>query len=738
MNQTQIQSWLLGTAKVNFTSTSGTQWLGHAPYREDKRPSFSVNIVNGLWHDHATKEGGNLQQLAKRMNLPMLDFMKTNTNNNGKKSKETVYPYKDENGNLLYEAVRIDKPDGKIVFQRQPDGKGGYKKNAQGKYRVDKNIRLVIYKLPEIIERCRQGETKLCIVEGEKCADLMSSLGFTVTCNVRGAGSWIEAYNEQVPEEIEEVYIFPDFDKPGIRHAEQIANSLSDMGFIVKLILLGYEIKENHGDDVFDFIKRDGHTKEDILEIIENTPPYSNDLNNTTFPIEAIPRELRSFMATAAKSISRPVDFIFVPSLAILGSAIGSNVKVEIKEGWEEKPILFTAVIGDSGSGKSPGQKIAKEPVLLKQSETDKEYKQRQIKAYIAWKEYEEEKKLLNKEDKQNFPKPNIEKRVPSPPVYFAVDVTTEALASYHQDNPRGLIQILDELKGLINSLNQYKGGKGNDRQFILSLHNGGEISVLRKGGNGKGDGRERITIPETCISITGGIQPSEISAIIGDNPDLPSDGFAPRFLMAFPDYSLSFYNDSAVLPKVERERYREIYEKVFDFGNSGRVLRFSPKAKLIWEYVYNKLIIERITGDMPAILNETWMKMITHSARITLIFHIIRVVTEGADENEIDETSIYTAWKLVEYFKAHARKIYNKASGDSGNNNFRKVIECLKNKGNKLTARDIRRSVKLGDTKAVHLILDAMVENGFLTTSRDGKRQCYSLSRKYIETEKL
>lgn len=51
----------LGYAPVR---KSANELLYHAPYREDKRPSFRVNVAKGLWFDFGTGKGGDIFDLA--------------------------------------------------------------------------------------------------------------------------------------------------------------------------------------------------------------------------------------------------------------------------------------------------------------------------------------------------------------------------------------------------------------------------------------------------------------------------------------------------------------------------------------------------------------------------------------------------------------------------------------------------------------------------------------------------
>jgi hypothetical protein len=61
---------------------------------------------------------------------------------------------------------------------------------------------------------------------------------------------------------------------------------------------------------------------------------------------------------------------------------------------------------------------------------------------------------------------------LPVKPVLRSVlldDATTEAIAPHLEWNPRGLGISKDEGVALVRGFNQYKQGKGNDRQFFLS-----------------------------------------------------------------------------------------------------------------------------------------------------------------------------------------------------------------------------------------------------------------------------
>src|SRR5680860_1103921 len=81
---------------------------------------------------------------------------------------------------------------------------------------------------------------------------------------------------------------------------------------------------------------------------------------------------------------------------------------------------------------------------------------------------------------------------------------TVEGLGSLLADNPRGLLLCRDELSGWIKAMNQYKGGKGADREFFLSVFTGEPIVIDRKNS-------PTINISNPFLAIVGGITPDNV-----------------------------------------------------------------------------------------------------------------------------------------------------------------------------------------------------------------------------------
>ncbi len=123
----------------------------------------------------------------------------------------------------------------------------------------------VLYRLPEL-----QGKTTAYVVEGEKDADRLWSIGLPATTGAGGAGKWRPEYVQQLKAaSIEQVVVFPDNDDAGRQHAEDVARSCHDAGIKVKVVTLpDLPVK----GDVSDYLTT--HTKEDLIAMVKATPTY--------------------------------------------------------------------------------------------------------------------------------------------------------------------------------------------------------------------------------------------------------------------------------------------------------------------------------------------------------------------------------------------------------------------------------------------------------------------------------
>ena len=216
-------------------------WRAHSPLREEKKPSLGITDVGDkiLMNDFG---GGRTDDILGHLNLSMADLYREPAappvRSSGRGRRVAVYPYEDSNGNLLAAKSRLE-PKG-FRWRRPSDEtrrrwreiSGHTKAWADvvediGKARPGAwmpgrgGIDVSIYRLPDLVDHRR-----VVVVNGEKAADRLWSLGFAATCGPSGESHWTEAYTDDVWRcGAAEVVVLPDNDKTGHEAGLRIARA---------------------------------------------------------------------------------------------------------------------------------------------------------------------------------------------------------------------------------------------------------------------------------------------------------------------------------------------------------------------------------------------------------------------------------------------------------------------------------------------------------------------------------
>jgi AAA domain len=166
--------------------------------------------------------------IAKAMGLTMSDMTDPRANGNGHQhhAGQRVFPYRDEQGKVLFEVVR--EPD-KRFWQRLP----GAEKGGIG------DARRVLFGLPELLATNPGDVVAIC--EGEKCAIAVASLGIASTTNPHGAGKWRPEFTGWLKHHLADrkFLVCADNDLEGKKHAVHVGDSLQAAGLEVYLAELG-------------------------------------------------------------------------------------------------------------------------------------------------------------------------------------------------------------------------------------------------------------------------------------------------------------------------------------------------------------------------------------------------------------------------------------------------------------------------------------------------------------------
>lgn len=249
----------------------GSAW--QCPAHEDKRASLSVSEGKDGKALLKCFSGCEAGAIAEALGLKMTElFPPKDDRAKPRKSGgpapwdrpiRTTFPYRDAEGELLFEQVRFDdaETEGGKCQPRQPDpsARGGWSWKALG------SIPRPLYRLPELRDARAAGRT-IFVPEGEKDVETLRSLGLAATTNYGGADGWKAPLAEELAGA--DVVILPDNDPPGEKHAAAILRSLRGKAARVRVLRLpGLPPK----GDVTDWVEAGG-TLEELEAMAEAQP----------------------------------------------------------------------------------------------------------------------------------------------------------------------------------------------------------------------------------------------------------------------------------------------------------------------------------------------------------------------------------------------------------------------------------------------------------------------------------
>ena len=256
------------------------------------------------------------------------------------------------------------------------------------------------------------------------------------------------------------------------------------------------------------------------------------------FPLEVFGDDWADWISKTAKGAGSPVDYVAAGLIGGSSVLIGSSCLASPWKSWKEPAILWSCLVGNPSSGKTPG--LSSPLDLLKKldgeinagfDEEIDEYDRRLQEAKIATDLWKADVKIALKKGVPSPPKPE-KAHEPEPPIrrrLIANDATVEIIAPIVQKNPKGILYFRDELAGWLEGMNQYKGKGGGDRAFWLEAYNGNSFTVDRV----KFGVNKPIHVPSLFVPVIGGIQPQRLNRALLNDTD---DGLSARFLYLWPN----------------------------------------------------------------------------------------------------------------------------------------------------------------------------------------------------------
>jgi hypothetical protein len=337
---------------------------------------------------------------------------------------------------------------------------------------------------------------------------------------------------------------------------------------------------------------------------------------------------VRAYVEAAADSLRVPPEMVAVPLLGLAGALIGNRLHLILKNSWREYLTFYLAIVARPGAAKTPALGLAQWPLDALQKAAHERYTER-LAAYD-----DELESWRQSKDGEKPQKPQLRH-------YFSTELTVEALAGMLAGAP-GVAIIRDEISGWVAAMDQYKGGKGSDRQQYLSLWSAQTLKVDRKGGGS-------VYVPKPVACVVGGIQP-DLAGTLHDAAKR-RDGFVERILPVVPDVEPALWTDAAP----STELYRDVLA-VFEAldrlertdDGCGVQLSSEARASFVPWVDENAALVAAAEG----LAGGFYAKLPAHVARFALILHALW--NPHDPRPMLNAARMEDAIELGEFFRAH------------------------------------------------------------------------------------
>lgn len=609
-----------------------------------------------------------------------------------------TYDYRDEAGKLLFQVVRYatkSPTDPKVFSQRRPspDGKGGWVDNVNG-------VRRVLYHLPELLAN---DQAQVFIVEGEKDADRLASLGLIATTNSGGAGKWLDGYADSLRGR--NVVILPDNDAPGRRHAAKVRQSLQGVAASVKTLSLpGLPPK----GDVSDWLDVQGQGREQLLLLVATagstalppefpeeawTPPVllGEEYDVPEFPRGVLPSWLEEWVDAIAEATQTPRDLAALISTTIYGAGWARKVRVQVRTGWTEPTNLFTATALPSGERKTPVFEEARLPVdEYEQSERERmapiiaraASEHRMIEARLKAAETKAAKATdTNERDQAKHEAKGLAEdldrhKVPADPVLVVDDETPESIGQVLAVQGGRLLQASAEG----TPIEIVKGRYSNQPNFDVHLkaHAGDTLRTGRVG-------RQRETVFRPALSVALAVQPDVIRGL-AEVATMVARGYVARYLFAIPRSRLGSRKVAAPpVPAEVRNTYRAQVRSAWSFplppaDGPEHLLHFSSGGNRAIREFEEWLEPQLAPGAELSHLAGWANKLAGATARVAAVLHL----GDHADLDQaiitlVSEDVVRRAIRLSrDYLIPHAKAAFGLMGADPTVEAAKKLLACL------------------------------------------------------------
>ncbi len=418
-----------------------------------------------------------------------------------------------------------------------------------------------------------------------------------------------------------------------------------------------------------------------------------------------LPDDLEVYLGLIAQQFGVNYSAVVACFLGISAFCLGGNKRIKIEHDRTDRAILWTALIGNSGDGKT-GIMMETGGRFLNNlhSQWDEEYQ--------------------NSPEDENGEKPPLKRLLSN-------SLTLEMLTELHTKNTLGIGIYSDELLMCIDGMDQFSKSRSAVLAKILTLYNGDRFD------NPTMMSDRRVANPYVCLM--GGIQPSLLDKLL--NEQHQQAGLAARFLLAYVE------ENAEITTKSERDRIGQqklslggsqvidkILERLVNNRETPHVVHYDDRAGVLMGEFEDLLRRKRKQGTDAE--QAAYPKLVTYCHRLALLLHYLQ--DPEPEKTSINCETVRKVIQLIQFFEQSMKRAYGKLALSAEERKHQKVYEKLKSLG-EAQAQKIRDGVKKSvESKDVSKIIEHFVREGIFIMFKKGGKTFYKVAGKSAQHRTL
>jgi len=340
----------------------------------------------------------------------------------------------------------------------------------------------------------------------------------------------------------------------------------------------------------------------------------SSKINN--FPVHIFPKVVSDYINEYAVNNSFDPNYMSSAFISLVSTLIGGNYRAEVCKEWKEPPIIWNAIVGNSGDKKSPSVGLILKPLDDLNAELHSQYQ-------TAYDEAADDEERLLIRAKQ----------------IVVGDITYESLIQVLSNNPFVLLHV-DELLTMFSDGNRLS----KNIDSLLPIFNQKDISLNRKTDS------EKKLIRNPSLGLIGGFQNKLLDKFIGKGR--MESGFVMRFLFTLKSDVRHELIIQDANPKIVK-KYIELIHKLLTLQEYNTEIKDVPlnadalEAFNEWRNVNRAVRDELNNGEM----SEYLSKIEGYIPRLAIVIEIVDRVNNNEEIKFISKYAIVRAIELCAYY---------------------------------------------------------------------------------------